>query len=92
MADAEHSKCFARKGVGVQVPPPAQTVKRFPAPGTTSAHHELRMPGAGFGRGQTHSAPRRTDRADSQVVEIVLVQIASVEIVVLVEVVVLLEI
>src|SRR5690606_31501582 len=23
MADAEHSKCFARKGVWVQVPPPA---------------------------------------------------------------------
>jgi hypothetical protein len=33
MADAEHSKCFARKGVGVQVPPPAQNSERSASSG-----------------------------------------------------------
>jgi hypothetical protein len=66
MADAEHSKCFARKGVGVQVPPPAQNSPRSAV-----------------------SPAALTD--GSKVVEIVVIQIASIEIVVLVEVVILLE-
>src|ERR1035437_2159618 len=32
MADTEHSKCFARKGVRVQVPPSAQRPRPAPLP------------------------------------------------------------
>jgi hypothetical protein len=88
--------------VGVQVPPPAQTVNGSPprnhlgAPRTSDAGSRFRarpdsQPAPTHSARRLTAGPGRTDRADSQVVEIVLVQIASVEIVVLVEVVVLLE-